>query len=252
MVSDPRQGPHLERHRGRSSSVPTHTRTTGGAAGGSTTWAMSSSFPPFCCQPAINWSMAPWMSSSAEAGTEAGSCPKAERREMPYTVAQATAARRRTSASGVPSGWQAAIVSWSRSQYPIAACCSRGWSLLASGGPVREVVDVRLLADEGQIGIGESVQSGRRVIVGRRYHRAGPYRRLRHSRAGHGRQETSSAAEMDVRRLVADPQLLGDLTQAELLGRRVGEALEGGPQEPRFQPLLVIEWRFCHPAPSAC
>ena len=39
--------------------------------------------PSLCCQPAINCSMAAWMSSSAEAGTEAGSCPNAERREMP-------------------------------------------------------------------------------------------------------------------------------------------------------------------------
>ena len=98
---------------------------------------------------------------------------------------------------------------------------------------------MRLLADEGEICIGECVQSGRRVIVGRRGHLAGSYRRLRHSRPGHGRQETSSAAEMDVWRLVADPYILGDLAQAELLGWGVGEALEGGPQESRFKPLHI-------------
>ena len=108
---------------------------------------------------------------------------------MPYTVAQATAARRRTSASGVPLG----LAGRDRvvEQIPVFDRCllQQGMVALGDGGPVREVVDVRLLADEGQIRIGEGVQSGRRVIVGRRYHRAGPYRRLRHSRAGHGRQE---------------------------------------------------------------
>ena len=92
-----------------------------GASCGYADHAGGGSDPLDRCQPAINCSMAPWVSSSAVAGTELGSCPKAERREMPYTVAQATAARRRTSSSGVPSGWQAAIVSWSRFQYWIAA-----------------------------------------------------------------------------------------------------------------------------------
>ena len=54
---------------------------------------------------------------------------------------------------------------------------------------------------------------------------------------------------MYVRRLVADPQILGDLAQAELLRGRVGEALEGGPQEPRFQPLLLAGCRSRHPSP---
>ena len=108
---------------------------------------------------------------------------------------------------------------------------------------------MRLLADEGLVRIGESVQSGRRVVAGRRYHGAGPYRRLCHSLAGHGGQEASPAAEMYVRRLVADPHILGDLAQAELLRGHVSEAIEGGPQEPRFQPLLVARCRSCHPSP---
>jgi hypothetical protein len=123
---------------------------------------------------------------------------------------------------------------------------------LGDGRPVREIVDVRLLADEGQIRISESVQSGRRLIVGRRYHRTGPSRRLRHSGAGNGRQEGSPAAEMYVRRLVADPKILGDLTQAELLRGSVCEALEGGPQQPRFEALLFAGCRSRHPSPPEC
>ena len=38
---------------------------------------------------------------------------------------------------------------------------------------------------------------------------------------------------------MADAEILGDLAQAELLRGRVGEAFEGGPQEPRLQPLLA-------------
>ena len=67
---------------------------------------------------------------------------------------------------------------------------------------------MRLLADEGQIGSGKSMQTSRRVIIGRRYRRAGPFCGLRHSGAGRGRQEATPAAEMDVWRRVADSQIL--------------------------------------------
>ena len=50
-------------------------------------------------------------------------------------------------------------------QVPVAdRCLLQQWMVtFGDGRSVREVVDVRLLADEGQIGIGEGVQSGRRV-----------------------------------------------------------------------------------------
>ena len=91
-------------------------------------------------------------------------------------------------------------------QIPVADRCllQQGMVALGDGRPVGQVVDVRLLADEGQIGIGEGVQSGWPLVAGRRYQSAGAYGRLGHSHAGHGRQETSSAAEMYVRRLVTD------------------------------------------------
>jgi hypothetical protein len=53
---------------------------------------------------------------------------------------------------------------------------------------------------------------------------------------------------MYVRRLVADPQILSDLAQAELLGGHVCEALEGGTQEPRFKALFGGSGS-CHVSP---
>lgn len=48
-------------------------------------------------------------------------------------------------------------------QYSIAACCSRVVGF-GDGGPVGEVVHMRVFADEGQVGIGQGVQAGCRVV----------------------------------------------------------------------------------------
>src|SRR6476469_4559062 len=117
-------------------------------------------------------------------------------------------------------------------------------------GSVRKVVDVRLFADEGEIGIGEGVQSVRRVEAGSRHERAGADRGVGQTLAGHSRQQSSPAPEVDIGRLMADAQVLGDLAQAELVRGSVDQAVEGRLEEPRLQPFLVAGCRFGHLSPS--
>ena len=87
--------------------------------------------------------------------------------------------------------------------------------------PIGEIVDVWSFADEGDVHRHEYVQSSHRVVAGHRERGNGLISGALEPGSRHGGQECPLVAEVNIGRLMTDPQLLGDAPETQVLRRLI-------------------------------